>query len=677
MLHTLFEHSSVANPDTFVPALEELYLDACQQKGVNISELAENTVSEISASTTMLTLPDNVNIFVPSSLEDPVSYVLTEQGDWYEDEIRFLRKLAKLGMHVIDSPAGHGHISLSLAQAIGKTGKLIACIAGENSIRNFEHSIANNGFDHVEIVDGDCTDALISSQSWQRIDIFCIHSSDPINTLTACQHALQHYSPLIMLEGINDDGLNMPLLDLMTQLGFSPYHLVPGLSLLAPVTTDFSPISWDTRIFYCKHDRASELTADGFLVLHQPETVELSDNINEWLTIFQEPKNAWAQKFTAQWRAQTEHLSDWAELRSALHAFAMAHDKTHTPEVRYALLNASLALFMNMPEIMDSPSRLCSVARVCTELGRFHDAVGALNHVKSLIETHGEFSPDEPFLAASARYDKNTFDISPTAWMLCQTESQIERLSTPSAWQQDPSSLLKLAESLRERNFHDEDIKHRESAALQRMSPHRKEAVRIENSAGDHRFTNSENNPLASQNIEMRKIRKLHIGGREKHPDWEILDAIPSDIVDHIGNANDLSIFEDNTFDAIYSSHVLEHFSYQGELSQVLLEWYRVMRPGGILYASVPNLDVLCELFLNKSELSASDRYLVMRMMFGGQIDAYDFHKVGYNAEILGSYISQAGFTNIKIVPAFGLFNDTSNMEFKGKLISLNLTAVK
>jgi len=169
--------------------------------------------------------------------------------------------------------------------------------------------------------------------------------------------------------------------------------------------------------------------------------------------------------------------------------------------------------------------------------------------------------------------------------------------------------------------------------------------------------------------------RKLHVGGRERNPEWEIFDALDSEVVDHVGNANDLSRFEDNTFDAIYSSHVLEHFSYQGELLQVLGEWRRVLKPGGIIYASVPNIDVLCELFLDRENLSLQDRFMVMRMMFGGQIDAYDFHKVGYNEEILANFLAQAGFETIRMVPGFELFNDTSNMKFSGKRISLNIIA--
>jgi len=51
---------------------------------------------------------------------------------------------------------------------------------------------------------------------------------------------------------------------------------------------------------------------------------------------------------------------------------------------------------------------------------------------------------------------------------------------------------------------------------------------------------------------------KLHIGGQEPHPDWKILDVEPRPEVDYVGNASDLSQFEDNAISAIYASHVLE-----------------------------------------------------------------------------------------------------------------------
>ena len=45
----------------------------------------------------------------------------------------------------------------------------------------------------------------------------------------------------------------------------------------------------------------------------------------------------------------------------------------------------------------------------------------------------------------------------------------------------------------------------------------------------------------------------------------------------------------DNSIDRIYSSHVLEHFSYPNPLSNLLEECFRVLKPGGVFDAAVPD----------------------------------------------------------------------------------------
>ena len=169
--------------------------------------------------------------------------------------------------------------------------------------------------------------------------------------------------------------------------------------------------------------------------------------------------------------------------------------------------------------------------------------------------------------------------------------------------------------------------------------------------------------------------RKLHIGGTVFHPEWEVINAVPASYVDHLGDAKDLSRFGDETFSEIYASHVLEHFDYVSELDAVLKEWARVLQPGGKLYISVPDMDKLTNLFLMKDKLSLQERFHVMRMMFGGQTSAYDYHKVGFNLEILEYFLTKADFTNIGAVDDFGIFKDTSTMEFHGVPISINVVA--
>ncbi len=171
--------------------------------------------------------------------------------------------------------------------------------------------------------------------------------------------------------------------------------------------------------------------------------------------------------------------------------------------------------------------------------------------------------------------------------------------------------------------------------------------------------------------------RKLHIGGTITAPGWEVLNVIPGPHVDHICDAAELSIFSDNSFSVVYASHILEHMDFVDEISNALSEWYRVLEPGGKIYISVPDLDVLSKLFLDRQKLSLQDRFQVMRMIFGGHTDDYDYHMIGLNEEFLAMYLKDAGFTNLQRVDVFGLFQDTSTMVFHDELISLNMIAEK
>ncbi len=172
--------------------------------------------------------------------------------------------------------------------------------------------------------------------------------------------------------------------------------------------------------------------------------------------------------------------------------------------------------------------------------------------------------------------------------------------------------------------------------------------------------------------------RKLHIGGHHPHPEWEILNIQQRDgMVDHIGNANDLSLFADNTFETLYASHVLEHFDYVGEVAGVLTEWLRVLKPGGQLMIGVPNWDVLARMVIAKDQLSFDERFYVMRAILGGHTDAHDYHYSGYTFDLLEGFLKANGYAHIRQVERFGLFPDTTEQSIRGVNISLNVIADK
>jgi len=171
--------------------------------------------------------------------------------------------------------------------------------------------------------------------------------------------------------------------------------------------------------------------------------------------------------------------------------------------------------------------------------------------------------------------------------------------------------------------------------------------------------------------------KRLHIGAISAIPGWETLNAQPLPGIDHVGDAADLSRFPDNTFAEVYASHVLEHFDYKDVVLAVLKEWYRVISPGGWLYVSVPDLDAIARMIVDREQFSAQDRWNLTRMLLGGHADHYDYHNALFNEEILVYFLQQAGFVNIRRGPEVGLFVDTSSKRYGGELISLNLMAEK
>lgn len=171
--------------------------------------------------------------------------------------------------------------------------------------------------------------------------------------------------------------------------------------------------------------------------------------------------------------------------------------------------------------------------------------------------------------------------------------------------------------------------------------------------------------------------RKLHIGANMPTPGWETLNVIPLAGIDHVSDARDLSKFPDKTFEALYASHVLEHFDYKDEVKAVLVEWWRLLQPGGRIFISVPDLGKLCGLFLQTDRFDINDRFMIMRMMFGGHMDMFDYHQTAFNQEFLTCFMAEAGFEKITRVEEFSLFKDTSSLRYGGELISLNLTATR
>lgn len=170
-------------------------------------------------------------------------------------------------------------------------------------------------------------------------------------------------------------------------------------------------------------------------------------------------------------------------------------------------------------------------------------------------------------------------------------------------------------------------------------------------------------------------MMKLHIGGRVVKEGWKLLNIMDLPGVDYVGDVNDMSQFADESIDEIYASHVLEHIR-QAQMESTLKGLHRVLKPGGRLLISVPDLEVLCRAMLNP-ELTPDNKFHVMRMIYGGQVNDFDYHYFGWTHGFMRSFLSGVGFKTLEKVERFGIFADTSDFKPYGFPISLNVIATK
>jgi len=457
-LHTLFTHSITQNPKKFTSQLESLYFEACKKRNVSIPEFITSNTTP----TTKLSMPNDVTIVLPETLDNIVTYVLTEQGDWYEDEIRFLRKFIKPNMHIIDAEAGYGCYSLSMAAKLSPQGNLFAFEIDPCKASLLQQSIFDNNYNHLALSTRNCSDKQINALAWARLDIFCIQGITPLNILKTCLHSLTNFSPLLLVNGRDDLNLNTDLLQWLRELNYLPYRLIPSLNILVPINKNFTPASWHSKIFFCKDDRAKRMALDGFLAKNILESVDLPNEPAQWIKELQD--RPYTKHFLPKWLKQP--LGESNTLSQALNAYTIAQKIGNSPEMQYGLLNASLSLLLSMDNLQDTPSRLSTLARIASEVGNFDLAINALQLLIENIKKR--FNLNEPFLTVSQSYDEYDFENSPSNWMLAQALSQLMILQQPTSFN-DVLKLIETNNSLQKLGFPNIQLQDRENTFRQRI----------------------------------------------------------------------------------------------------------------------------------------------------------------------------------------------------------------
>ncbi|MBY0240298.1 MAG: class I SAM-dependent methyltransferase [Burkholderiaceae bacterium] len=165
-------------------------------------------------------------------------------------------------------------------------------------------------------------------------------------------------------------------------------------------------------------------------------------------------------------------------------------------------------------------------------------------------------------------------------------------------------------------------------------------------------------------------LNLLHIGcgtaGPERlppcfrDPQWMEIraDIDPSLNPDIVCSMLDLSDIESASFDAIWSSHNLEHLSWY-EVPTALAEFHRVLKPDGFALITVPDLRAISGYITNDKLTetlydSPAGPISPLDILFGHQRslqqgNPFMAHKTGFTANTLGQALIDAGFDEVRV----------------------------
>lgn len=118
--------------------------------------------------------------------------------------------------------------------------------------------------------------------------------------------------------------------------------------------------------------------------------------------------------------------------------------------------------------------------------------------------------------------------------------------------------------------------------------------------------------------------------------------------------------YPDNSVDLIRASHILEHFSFKITV-QVLKDWVRALKPGGIMRIAVPDVEYIFEQYNSRTSGEPIEGYLM-----GGQVDENDIHFAIFDRRKLWTAMHAAGLMDIQ--PWVSKIQDCASMPVSANL---------
>lgn len=389
--------------------------------------------------TTFLKLNDGIEICAPAQIDLMSNFVLQEQGDWFEDEIKFVRAFIKPGMQALDIGANYGLYSTAIAKNLQGQGRLWCFEPTQDTADALRQTIARNQLeDSIELIQAGLSDHIgqatfytspnaelnslsaneatsgeqqtidlltldhcLEKYQWQHLEFIKLDAEgEELNIIKQAQRTLSVCSPLIMFELKHGAHINTHLISAFQQYGYRPYHLIPGLNILAPFNPAAPVDGFLLNQFCCKDETAQKLASEGFLAKElKPQSPDPGVSITGFLSQFDFAK-----------LLPTGNPMDNASQRdyqSAMAAYAGSRNPQFTSEQRLAHLAYAFEIVKKMLNAGESRiERLSTLARICFDYGQRSIGLQILEYlIQRFVQKREPFSIGQEFVPPGTEFE--------------------------------------------------------------------------------------------------------------------------------------------------------------------------------------------------------------------------------------------------------------------------------
>jgi FkbM family methyltransferase len=404
-----------------------------------------------------------VKYSVPGSLEVMTTYVLLEQGQWFDGEIGFVNEYLQSGMQVVDVGAGFGAYALGAALKVGPTGKVYAFEPVDNMRKNLDISKVENGLSNLEVSgralgavsgkmgmsknatpeltvlesDGGEVQEVTLDNWWDfegnpQLDVIKIdvngHEAD---VLKGADRLLSTTSPIVVIAASGFGPAQESMVNYLTSMGYTFFDYIAGVGVLSPVEDWSQRDAYAQNVVAVKAERVAELKELGWI---HNENIEVGEpEIGYWKKTLK--AMPWTDSLYAEWEKNSllpEHNNYYRAIDYICTSRFSTISKSEKVHHLVSACNILLELYNGGSK---KPELLMNLASVFSDVGKRYYTVLFL---KELMDNknlgRSDFGRELPFFPSLRQQENLSIYTTFEKWFLVRAVEGLLSMKYISGW---------------------------------------------------------------------------------------------------------------------------------------------------------------------------------------------------------------------------------------------------